>query len=400
MRSFLLALLVVASTSTTATVQPTTPTSTDTTAPSNPILIYPHDGESTSESRPEFVWRRSTDSNSNTIIYTLYLNGVATHLGISNLGNSSSHSYVARIDDEQIRLLPTLMLPDGDYNWYVTASDLSGNTSYSTTWHFTIDSLAPHLAVSHIDIYHDLTLHSSHPEDFTDLNFDIIGPKAIDMTVLSEPWSTITLQILDSDNQLFSQTTWTVNGTGIAYPYLHLPLGVYTVLLSSFDHGGNTTALPDFTLTIRQAHLRIPIPALPGSSPSTGITIPYTPLSLLSLPATIAKVETRLSLPFIVFILLAVLIYILLIIVWKRRYNIVFLSQGGKPIRSATIYHSIPGSSYTSKQPNLYTLTPSDHGRLYIAHLGHFSTFTLNTDHLTYIFSLSAKRKLYTVVLG
>jgi hypothetical protein len=410
---------IIATTSATATVESTTPTTLDTTAPSNPILISPPDGTVTSDNRLEFIWRSSLDNNSNTIIYTLYLNGVATYLGISNLGNSTGNGYAARIDGSIITLRPTTSLLDGSYDWYVTSSDLSGNTSYSTTWNFLIDTTPPRIAITDIDIYHNLTLDSDHPEDFTDLNFDMAGPKTIYFTIYSEPWSTVTLQFFGSDNQLVSQTSWPVNETGVIYPYLHLDVGVYTLSISSFDHGGNTTALPDFTLTISPAQISLPLPALPGISPFPTITIPYTPYSLPSLPATIAKIETKLSLTFIAYLLLAIIGFILLILLWQRKYNIIFLSPNGQPIRSATLYHSIPSGSYTpgvkrvhtpgvlpspifvtKRQPNLFTLSPSDHGRLYIPHLNRYSTFTVRLDDTTYIFSLSTKRSLYTVVLG
>jgi len=127
-----------ATVSATATIQSTTPTTSDTTSPTKPILIRPVDGTITSDLHPEFVWTQSTDPNGNVVIYTLYLNNVATFLGISNQGNSSGVGYTARIESSSLRLLPNADLSYGSYDWYIAASDLSGNTSYSTTWHLVI----------------------------------------------------------------------------------------------------------------------------------------------------------------------------------------------------------------------------------------------------------------------
>lgn len=139
--------------SATATV-PSFVVESDQVAPSAPVLLRPTDHAVTGDPRPELVWRHSTDEDSNTVLYTLYLNGVATFLGISGTGNSSGNGFTARVEAGDIRLLPTTSLLDGVYTWRVDAYDLSGNSSHSTTWSFTIDSTAlTHLpaTISQID---------------------------------------------------------------------------------------------------------------------------------------------------------------------------------------------------------------------------------------------------------
>lgn len=394
-----------ATNSATATVPASSPSTGDTTAPSVPILIRPVDGTVTGDNKIEFVWRLSTDPNGNTVIYTLYLNGVATYLGISNIGNSIGSGYTARLDGNEIKLVPTLPIPDGVYSWYVTASDPSGNTSQSASWSLVIDTLAPHILITDIDIYHDLTLDSDAPENFTNLNFDIAGPKDVYFRVDSEPYSTLTLQFFDPNNQLIAQSSWPVNSSGIIYPYQHLDTGVYRVYVSAVDPGSNTTALPEFTLTITQAQIYIPLPALPGLPPS--YTIPYTPYSLPSLPATIAKIETRLNLLYLISSLLALAILVLLILVWKRRYNLILLNDQGIPLKNTIIYHSIPTSKHgqtkvwtTNRDPISYDLSESARGRVFIKHLTRYSTLTIRADSCTYILSISTPRKLYTITLG
>jgi hypothetical protein len=134
---------ISATVSATARVPSTSPTTGDTTAPPAVILISPHDGATTNQSRPELVWKTTLDSNSNYVSYTVYLNGVATYLGVSSTGNSQQYNYISHIGDGNIYLTPTLDLAQGSYDWYVRATDGSNNSSYSTTWRFTIDQTPP-----------------------------------------------------------------------------------------------------------------------------------------------------------------------------------------------------------------------------------------------------------------
>lgn len=380
-----------ATASATATIPSTTATTSDTTSPTVPILISPPDSTITSNNKPEFVWRRSTDPDGNTVFYTVYLNNVATYLGVSDLGNSAGPGYTARIDGNEVKLSPTSPLADGVYRWYVTASDLSRNTSRSTTWTLTIDNTPPHLAVIDIENYHLPTISEG-------ANFDIDGPKDVYFTIESEPFVTIRLEI----EGVYSSQTLT-NHLGLTYPYTHLFPGVYSVKVSSSDQAGNTTTLPTFTLTIRQA--TVSIPSIPGLTPAQ--IIPYTPLSLPSLPATISKIESRLSLSYLYIALIAVGALILLIILWYKRYNIIFLNDQGQYYSNIKVYHSIPDTKthyspvwMSKREPISYILDKTDRGRLYIRHLGRYSTLTIKTDERTYVLSLSGRRKLYTLVLS
>lgn len=396
---------ISATSSATATIPSTGGSTSDTDSPTIPILISPQDGTTTGDNKSELVWKQSTDPNGNTVTYTLYLNGVATYLGISGSGNSSGVGYTAHLDGNEVKLKPTTSLADGQYNWRVVASDNSGNTATSTTWVFTIDTTAPLIYLSDVDIYHDLPYNSGDPEAFEGLNFEIAGPKDVYLTVKSEPWSTLTTKFLDSDNLVVTTIITTLNATGIGYPYTHLPVGVYKVIISSFDQGGNTTTLPEFTLNITQSQLTIPLPGIPGLPSS--YNIPYTPISIPSFRATIAKIQTTLSLSILLYTLLAVAILLLLFIIWYRKYNIIFLNDRGQYYSNIKVYHSIPTTKthyspvwMSNREPISYILDKADRGRLYIRHLGRYSTLTIKTEDRTYVLSLSAKRKVYTLVLG
>ena len=381
---------------TTATVPQTTSTTSDTTAPSNPILVSPGDGSLTRDNRSEFVWRLSADDNSNHLTYTLYLNGVATYLGIDGSSNSTGEGYTARLDGAELRLDPTISLSDGDYDWYVSASDNAGNTSSSATWHLTIDSTPPTISLTDLGTYHDLVLNSDNPTPFAYLSFDLIGPGTVDFKLTTEPRATITLQFFSLDNQLLSESFWPSDSTGSAYPHPVLSVGQYLVSISAFDQAGNTTILPDFRLNLSQATIVITIPLPPGSSPLPVVTIPYTPITLGSLPATISKVTTSSSLPTLLSILLAITILLLIIIVWKRRSNLLLLTPTGHPIVSGTLYHSLPNIS----APRSYSLATAPRGRLYIPRLMRYSTLTLRQGHNLYLFSLCTTSTRYTIVLG
>ncbi|MFH2085858.1 MAG: Ig-like domain-containing protein [bacterium] len=375
-----------ATVSATATIPTTPPVSSNLTAPVSPILIRPEDGTVTGDNHPEFVWHQSTDIDSNVVIYTLYLNGVATYLGITDTGNSSGAGYTARIETSDIRLLPTTDLPDGVYEWYVTASDLSGNTARSATWTLTIDTTTPPLTLVDLDIYHEPTLVQG-------TSFEIMGPKDIYFTLLSDPFVTIQISLSSLESNVYHLTSNT-NPSGLAYLYQHLSPSSYSVIVTAIDAGGNTTALPEFTLTITQAVATITIPGLPP------IIIPYTPYSLPSLPATIAQLQPISdNLPNIIYILLAVSILLLTIFLWRKKYNIIFLDyNNGQPLTNTKVYHSIPKLRAT-----IYNLQSSERGRLYIPHLGRYSTLTICTVYLdictTTVLSLSTSRRLYTMIL-
>lgn len=394
-----------ATASATATVPVKTATTSDTTPPSTPILISPLDGTQTSDNTPLFVWNQSSDPDGNSLTYTLYLNNVATYLGVSNTGNSIGPRYTAVLDTGQIKLTPTIALSDGLYDWYVVATDISGNSRRSTTWSLTIDTAPPFILITDIDTYHDLALDSRNGESVEEQSFTLHGPKNINITAISKPFATLTLQFFDADLALVSLSSWPLDSTGHAYPYTYLSLGTYTVQASVVDTVGLTAALPSFTLIVTQATITIPLPPLVGLPPS--YVIPYTPPSLPSFPATIARITSRLNLSYIILTLLALAILVMIIFLWNRRFNLLILdTHTGKPYRSLIVYHSSPESSFTHSlvlvtkhEPISYELDFSDHGLLRIPRLGRYSTLTIRTASATHILSLSLHQKFYTLEL-
>jgi hypothetical protein len=376
----------------------------DTISPTTPILIAPVDGEHSNDDTPEFVWSQSSDPNGNTVTYTFYLNGIATYLGISNIGNSAGIGYTSRIDAGQIKLTPNDGYSDGSYDWYVVASDPSNNSASSTQWNLTIDRIAPIISITDLDTYHDLTLSSNTPESFEGLNFDINGTKDVVFTISSEPWSTLTLQFLNTNNELISQQTVVVDGTGIAYPHTILLTGVYTVAISAYDLASNTTALPSFTITVSDAQITVPLPDIPGLPDDLNIKLPTTPTS--SLPATISQVSSRVRLSSLIYPLLAIAILGMLYFLWYKKPNLILVDKDGLSLSNTIIYHSIPTnrSQYnpilvTNREPISYSLFDLDMGRLYIPRLSRYSTLTIRTSTATHILSISTVQKVYKITL-
>lgn len=387
-----------ATVSATARVPSSSPTTGDTTAPPAVILISPHDGATTNQSRPELVWKSTFDSNSNLVNYTVYLNGVATYLGISNTGNSQQNNYISHIGDGNIYLTPTLDLAQGTYDWYVRATDGSNNSSYSTTWRFTIDQTPPILNVLNID---DVYLTPTITEGSI---FDLAGPQEVKLIFATEPYATVSVTITKSDGQILSYSMPT-NSSGLATLLVDLPLGQNNVVATSFDSAGLTTTLPSFILDLKNTPYSgsISSNALPNLRSLTNL-----PVNLISLPATISQIKDKDLIAYIPYILLAIIALVLLIFIWKQRYNILIIDVAtNKPYRSLIIYHSRPTHSarlsyatsrlyVTNHEPILYELSRS--GRAYIRRLGRYSSLTIRTpDGDTHILSISRSQKKYKI---
>lgn len=391
---------ISATVSATARIPSASPTTGDTTAPPSVILIAPHDGATTNQSRPELVWKTTFDSNSNYVTYTVYLNGVATYLGVSNTGNAQQNNYISHIGDGNIYLAPTIDLPAGTYDWYVRATDGSNNSSYSTTWRFTIDQTPPTLTVVNInDVYLS-------PIIAEGTSFDLPGPQGVKIIFATEPYATVSVTITKSDGQTLSYSLPT-SSSGLAILLVELPLGQNSLIATSFDSAGLTTTLPSFILNLNTSSY----PGIidPGSLPIVR-TLGNIPNNLISLPATISQIKDENMIAYLPLILLAIIIIILLIFIWHRRYNILIIdSSTRKPYRSVIVYHSRPTHSarvkdlasrifVTSRAPVMYELGGT--GRAYIRHLARYSSLTVRTpDGLTHVFSISRSHKEYSITL-
>ena len=389
-----------ATVSATARVPSASPTTSDTTAPSAVFLISPHDGATTNQSHPELVWKTTFDSNSNSVSYTVYLNGVATYLGVSNTGNSQQNNYISHIGDGNIYLTPTIDLPQGNYDWYVRATDGSNNSSYSTTWRFTIDQTPPPLTVINID---DQYLNPTITEGAI---FDLAGPQEVKVIFATEAYATVSITITKSNDQIISYSLPTTS-SGLATLLVELPLGQNYLVATSFDSAGLTTTLPTFVLNLRNS----PYPGITSFGTLTLVrTLTKLPNDLISLPATISQIKDEKIIALIPYLLLAIAIALLLIIIWKNRYNILIIDRTTqRPYRSVIVYHSRPTHSarlrdlasrvfVTSHTPIMYQLGGT--GRGYIRKLSRYSSLTVRTpDGLTHVLSFSRSLSKYSITL-
>lgn len=323
-----------------ASVPATSTEGGDDEAPTIPILISPPDGTITNNPRPDFVWERSTDPNGNYVVYALYQNDTAVYLQISDTGNSSGTGYNARIQDGKVHLTPTSDLPDGEYSWLVTASDLAGNTQESTTWYFTVDTKAPPLSVTQLGDVQDPIVDSSPTFDFT-------GPINLTFNTSSEPYAKVTVVLYNTTTGKTITLTDDPGDSSISYFLPYLALGQYEVFVSAVDQAGNTSSLPTFYLNIKAeetAGPTFPIPLPPLNIPK-----------LSSLQATAMYVATRVAQAPSIYYLLALLPLLLLLARRKRNIRLLIESTD-KPMARAKVYTKDNHEYVTDKDG--YTYVP------------------------------------------
>ncbi len=116
-------------------------TISDTEAPTTPVLIAPSNGATLTTTTPSFVWEESTD-NFSMSYYKLTLDGSVLFDSIP-LTDTTNGSYTLTKTATQYTLVPISPLTNGSHTWKITAVDINGNSSESTTWSFTISTITP-----------------------------------------------------------------------------------------------------------------------------------------------------------------------------------------------------------------------------------------------------------------
>jgi hypothetical protein len=376
----------------------------DTISPTIPILIRPVDAAVTADQKPEFVWRQSTDEDSNFISYTVYIDDRAVFLGVSNDGNSAGYGYTSRIESGEVHLLPTSPLNDGLHSWYVIASDLAGNESSSTRWHFTIDTIAPSLTVLVLDVYQN-------PEMTENATFDIYGPKNVYFQIRSEPYTSISISFVGESNQTVAPVQGETDGSGLIELYRELELGKYQTQVSGTDPSNLTTVLPAVYLNLIQNIVTIPFPipeasSVPNASgsprpPGIEVVIPPfisdIPASIQQLPATISRVAGPVAWgPLLIGATVIAALYLLWLLL-RKRHNLILLNASEQPIKIAIIYHYQANTSRQSADP--YYLEADNQGRLYVPGLSKGSELKITSDQVTIRLCLLYSRRKYIVVL-
>lgn len=291
---------------------PSSSSSEDATAPSRPILVRPVDGTVTSNATPELVWQRSDDPNGNYVGYTVYLNGLASYLGVADRGNSAGTGYTSSIQDNEVRLIPTSPLSDGLYRWSVTAYDYALNQASSSSFSFLIDTRPPSLVITKIE-------ETMLPLITEGTIFDIYGQQDVTIAIQTEAYTDVSITLKAQDGTLYNTSSRT-EGEGQTVLTQHLPLGMYEVNLAATDRANLTTIHPIFSLNLIEYEIEIPVP---GVSPPPTVVIPpflsSIPETIRQYPATIASISTRYNIAIYIFILLAICILALLILLKYRQ---------------------------------------------------------------------------------
>lgn len=362
----------------------------DTIPPTVPVLLRPTDGSVTSDPTPEFVWRQAEDPNSNFVAYTLYIDGVPRHLGISSTGNSAKTGpggHTATLDTTEVRLIPLEPLSDGEYKWKVSAYDNGGNETYSDEWTVIIDTTAPPVTVTDIDIHHGLTLSSQNPASVPEGTiFDITGPKDVYITIVTEKYTSVSITFSREDGGAAGHASGSTGDQTSLVLYSHLDLGTYIVTVSATDRANLVTILPPFRLHVAQPTIAIPVP---GGIESPVFTVPQAVSSVLfAYPATVAKVTSRESMAYLIAASLAVALYIVIILL-KKRSNLILQYASGQPLSSAVV--TIAG---ISKE---YAVTPRMRGRLYIPELARYTEIMIRTDSTVVLLCLSKDARYYVI---
>lgn len=234
--------------------------------PDTPTLISPANNSTTSSTAPTFIFNPSLGATYVTH-YQLWLDG---NLNTNNIGSSTI----------TITANALTALTEGQHTWMIKALGEYGTSRNSATWTFTIDTTAPLILINQV---------AEHQTSLSSLDLTTI-PAGLTFSTnqrqprfagQSEANARLTLILINND------VTTTLTATALAdhsfslQPAANLNIGSYSVTVVSADPAGNTTTLPEFTLTILA-----PTPLLTISLPAPlpAITIPQVQLPFGPMP--------------------------------------------------------------------------------------------------------------------
>ncbi len=348
-------------TSTTETISaevPSTSTPTDTTPPLPPILISPPNDTYTNNPLIHFIWKQTTDPNSNTVFYTLnllnskfqLLNSFSNLPSTANLIKTNFHTLA---QPDIFHLILDQPLSEGSYTWSVTASDANNNQASSAQFHFTLDLTPPPLILTTIDDHSNLNFSSSSSP--LSLNLDPSLNTQHTLTFQTEPNALVTLTFTNPQtNQTSTLSSRCPSSPNPCFLNFNFPKNLTTnhqllLTATAIDLATNTTTLPPITLFLK-----------PKTQNLTS-KIHY-------LPATLAQIQpSRQNLALLFIFLLAISLILLLIYQRKRRWNLLITIILPPPTiqdPTSNIYDLPPNTNNPTSttqhlKPNIYDLTPS-----------------------------------------
>lgn len=251
-----------------------TATVPDIVPPSAPILIAPENDSLLRDSKPSFVWLKSTD-NVGVTGYRLFMDGVLLFDNIPTSAISNS-SFVLKYKEDigEFTLTPKSGLSNGSHTWKIQAFDDRDNTSDSTTWEFEIDTQAPQFLITTIEDQET----SISAFDFSTIPTEAIELSANQPTIggTGEAKSTVqvTINIEGSDPEI---VTFEIDDEGNwSWQMGILPRDVEIRLdFLITDQVGNISILENLRLILRTEKIIFPPHSpLPSGGPGPGIEIP------------------------------------------------------------------------------------------------------------------------------
>ena len=279
------ALAVVNPQSGSATVTATVP---DRTRPDTPVLIGPGNNSTISSTAPTFIF---SPSSGETLVshYQLWLDGVKNTDHIPQ-------SYLT------ITTQALSSLSSGTHTWMVKAVGTNYTERDSSIWTFTLDTTAPLILIETVAGQEFQNAVSFSTTD----RYPVISGQSEAGAILTISFDNETVSVQIGTDRLFS-----------LQPNIALPLGRYTVSVSSSDQAGNNTSLPSFYLDIISAGGQVTIP-LPSPFPDLKFTVPVIiPLTLA--PITAFPLIPSLQCSINWWLILIIILLILYITLSRRR---------------------------------------------------------------------------------
>lgn len=264
--------------------------------PDTPTLISPANNAVISTTAPTFIFNPSLGAVY-VDHYQLWIDG---NLNTNNIGSSTI----------TITANALTALTQGQHTWMIKAIGEYGTSRNSATWTFTIDTTAPLILINQV---------AEHSTSLSSLDLTTIPAGLTFATNQRQP-------IIAGQSEANAQLTLILTGHTIAYtltttaladhtfsfqPSANLNPDTYSVTVISTDLSGNTTTLPEFTLTINFVptitlfHLPSPLPA---------ITIPQ-----VKLPELLTAWPFQSACPVLVWPWLIILLLILYILYLRYR---------------------------------------------------------------------------------
>lgn len=226
--------------------------------PDTPVLISPGNNSTISTTAPTFIF---SPSSGETLVshYQLWIDGVKNTDHIpQSYSTITTHALTA--------------LSQGTHTWMIKAVGTNYTERDSVIWTFTIDTTAPLILVNQV-AEHETNLSSL---DLTPWQNEVkfaTARRYPEIAGQSEAQSFLTISFTGPTTSDTVSLTVGADRLFKLKPNIALPLGRYTVSVSSSDPAGNNTSLPSFYVDIVAGAGLITI-SLPSPLPDLKFTVP------------------------------------------------------------------------------------------------------------------------------